>query len=168
MLDPSLMRLQYEIFNTSIEQLAADSKIPVSIVQKEATAGNWKQLWPAQAQEQHSQEYLDSLTDDERGELLTLESEQYIETARKRMRVYTLAKDITLAVKYLELEHKLVDTAIDLLENFEGGAAGIKQLSALYKDLTSGSSLTSLAKLTLGVDEDGMPSVIIRDLTGQK
>jgi len=168
MLDPSLMKLQYEIFNTSIEQLAADSRMPVSLIQKAATEGKWKQLWPEQAKADVDQDLLDSLSDDERAELLALESDQYIENARKRLRVYTLAKDIFLATKYLELEHKILDTANDMLDNFDGGAAGIKQLSALYKDLTSGSSMTNLAKMSIGVDEDGMPSVIIRDLTGQK
>ena len=95
---------------------------------------------------------------------MTAQADAFNERARKRLQVYSLAKEIYLSQKYLKLESALIDKAHDILENSgELGPFGIKQLSALYKDMLSKSAS---ATVTAGMDESGMPTVTYRDLTG--
>jgi len=165
MLDLELMRLQYEILNKSIAQIASDEETSATLLQREATELGWKQFWPDPPQKPYEE------TDDV-DEIMSLESEQYIDRARKRLKVYSLAKEVLMAQRYLALECKIVKTASDILDNFEsnglGSSQAIKQLSALFKDMTAGSNLANLASMTLGTDDNGLPTVTIRDLSGHR
>jgi len=168
MINLSLLRLQYEILNKSLEQIANETGLPLSAIKVDATQGNWKQMWPDTTQSSTSQIDRDSLSSAEMQELYALEQEQFTDRSKKRLQLYSLAKDMFLATKYLELEYLLIDRACKALEDVDPGAAGIRQLAAVYKDLTAGTTLSALTKFSLEVDDSGMPSVIIRDLTGSK
>lgn len=161
MLDISLMRLQYEILNVPVEQLAQESGISVKMIRSEIERGGWKQLWPS-----------DSVpiapTDDEGSLLSAFETETnaFIENNRRRLKAYSLAKELMLVSRYLELEVAIIDKANDLVSRLEK-ASEVKLLAALYKDLTSNSNLANLATMALAKDENGLPTLILRDLSGQ-
>jgi hypothetical protein len=163
-----IFRLQYEILNKTLAELAAGASIPMSILQKEARDQRWKQLWPAIPKTEP--ELGTSLTYEDRQEQLALEADQYIEETNKRMRVYNLAKDIYLATKYLALEVKIIDTASAILDEVSQDIdpRNLKLLSALYKEMTSGTSLSSMAKNIAELDETGLAQVIFRDFSGAK
>ena len=170
MLDLALLKLQYEILNVPLEQIDAAAGLPIGAMAYEAKRLGWKQLWP----DQPSLATPASLTNqDDANEALALESEQFIDNARKRLRVYTLAKEILLAQRYLELECGIIRCAKNILENAEVDpscmpASAIKQMSAMLKDLQYGSNLANLASMSIAQDENGLPQVIIRDLSGQR
>lgn len=150
MIDFQLLQLQYEILNTPVSELAANTGVSERMMQDEITKLDWKQRWP----------------DPEGAET----QEDYIELSRKRLKVYSLAKDILLAQKYLELEVSIIKAANDIVESTSNSITpqSLKQLSALYKDMTSGTSLANLATMTLSTDESGIPMVIVRDVSGTK
>lgn len=179
--DIAIMRLQYEILNTPLAQISVEANLPPSLVEKEALTQGWKQLWPDEPILLAPPEDLlpTTLTDLEqasaRADALSLEIEQYLDKSRKRLKVYTLAKETLLAHRYLALEVSLLSTAKDMLDNALNGEPhermtpqALKQLSALYKDLSSESSLSKIAGLSIATDDSGMPTVIIKDLSGSK
>jgi hypothetical protein len=165
MIDTELLRLQYEILNFSVADLAKQTGMPESIIQKEVDSQNWKQWWPT---DKHFAEANpeDELED---SEVFALQSEQYIDTAKRRLAVYTLAKEIHLAQKYLALESSLVDKAKDIVDEIKSSdAEAAAKMSRLFKDMTTKNPLASLQSIQFGEDEGGIPTVIVRDLTGRK
>lgn len=171
--DTHIARLQYEILNVPLSQLASDANIPVGLLEQEAKASNWKQWWPEEdtvvwleKQRKIALESEEAHTANSEEEMLSQQSEEYIERTRKRLQVYSLAKEIYLAQKYLKLEAALIKKAHDILEECQTiDPAGIKQLSALYKDMVSKSPMSTL--LSVSADESGIPNLIIRDLSGR-
>ena len=168
MINLSLLRLQYEVLNKSFEQIASETGLPVSAIKVDAAQQNWKQLWPDPPQTAATTLDTSSLSPEELQEYYALQQEQYTDNTKKRLKLYTLAKDMFLATKYLELESLLIEKACDALNSIDPGAAGIRQLASVYKDLTAGTTLSALTKFSLEIDDSGIPTVIIRDLTGQK
>jgi hypothetical protein len=160
--DVAILRLQYEILNTPLDQIAAEQNLPVSVLKREAENGNWRVLWPDIPFAPHDP---DDPTDQ-----MTLESEQYMDIARKRLKVYSLAKDMLLAHRYLALECSLIEAAQTILDSVDTSnidAKNIRLLASLYKDMTSGSNLSALASMTLTTDENGIPTVVVRDMSGR-
>lgn len=176
MLDLALLKLQYEILNVPLEQIDDAAGLPRGAMAMEAKRLGWKQIWPDTNGCERSElpaELPAELTQDERNEALALESEQYVDNAKKRLKVYSLAKEILLAQRYLELECGIISCAKTILQNAESqpdsmNAASIKQMSAMLKDLQHGSNLSNLASMSLAVDDSGLPTVIVRDLSGQR
>lgn len=167
-MDVNLMRMQYEILNVSFGQLAELSDLPASMIKEEAERAGWKQLWPEESAVVSPEH--DDAGNEVPVDYFAASTDAYIESSRRRLKVYSLAKDIFLATKYFELESALINTAIDALEALQSQglkAQDIKFLSAMYKDLTSGSNLANLAASSIGTDESGIPTLVIRDLSGQ-
>jgi len=165
MTDIALLRLQYEILNASIEQLAQESGISQKMLRMEAAAANWTQWWPNKASALAVPMPFDPHTDQEDDNPFETQTNEYIENARRRLKAYSLAKELLLAARYLDLEVSIIDKAKDLIEQVTTPNEA-KLLSALYKDLTSNSNLANLATMALGQDDSGMPTFILRDLSG--
>jgi len=167
-----LMRLQYEILNTPLSQLAAEAGVPLSILSRDAESLGWKQLWPdlptldaPESEPTTLNNMQDALS---RAEAIALETEQYLDTARTRLKVYSLAKETMLAHRYLALECGILDAARDILEDGDYTAQTLKQLSGVYKDLSSGLSMSGVSGISIGEDDNGIPTVVIKDLSGGK
>lgn len=181
-IDLPLLKLRYEVLNVSLAELADEIATPLSILEKEAALKNWTQWWPDSLPEvlapfstpvlpsdplidpsyiSDEEDYSDQLTPLEEG------SQTYIKESRIRLQVYTLAKEIYLAHKYATLESDLIDQARNIVE-VATTPQELAQLSNVFKNL--GSLLTSAAKssLAIGPNEDGVPTVILRDLTGKR
>jgi hypothetical protein len=166
--DLPVLRLQYEILNISAAQMAKETDIPESLIQETIEEEGWQQWWPEEPPVEifKKQAAQASLVDDDLSDsdLLSQQSEDYIDRSRKRLQVYQLAKEIYLATKYLQLESALIGKAHEILEQCETlDATAIKQLSALYKDMKH-HGVNSL--LQAAVDDSGLPSLIVRDLSG--
>jgi len=167
MLDIALLKLQYEILNKTAKELADDCGLPEDAIQDAVDEGKWKQWWPASIDAEIVAK--NALKVEDKDELLVLQSEQFLDRAKRRLAVYTLAKEIYLAQKYMKLESAIVDKAYSIVENIgESDTKAVKELSALYKDMTAKSPISALAALSFCEDEGGMPQVIIRDLSGTK
>ncbi|MCK9408277.1 MAG: hypothetical protein M0R68_04005 [Bacteroidetes bacterium] len=160
-IDVELLRLQYEILNVSVESLARSAGIPQDLIQREIDKGRWTVLWPDENEPK--------LVVEEDEDLFTVSTNQYIDKTRRRLQAYSYAKEILLATRYLELESNLIKKANQVLENLTTvdmtAASGLKTLSSLYRDLSKG--LSSVSSLSLGTDEEGLPTVIIKDLSGR-
>ena len=171
MLDVPLLKLQYEILNKTVDQLSEETGLPLASLQKEIDYNGWKQWWPEDEEVRLREKQATSAEDEEidASEVLALQSEMYIDRAKRRLAVYTLAKEIYLAQKYMKLESALIDKAHDVLEGIQNiDSRSIKELSALYKDMTAKSPMSALAAFTFGEDEGGVPTVIVRDLSGRQ
>lgn len=178
-MDIALMRLQYEILNTSVNYLADASGISANMIQDEIRRAGWKQLWPnepslSNPESLHkairSSSPLDpNLVSDE--DEFTTSSALIIDRAKRRLQLYSLAKETYLSSRYLDLEASILDAAvskaIEMATATNGSPADLKQLSNVYKDLTNGSSLSAAASLQFGTDESGIPTVVFKDLSGK-
>ena len=154
-MDIALIRLQYEILNTPLEVLAEMSGLSVSSLEFESREdrGNWKQLWPDQpilvdGQTPDFDEYAD----------------MYIANTKKRLKVFSLAKDVYFLAKYADIESTILDKVKDLADE----AKELKELNyaaSVFKSVMSGTNLaTVLQKME---DNDlGIPLLTIRDMSG--
>lgn len=159
MINLTQIRLQYEILNKSFESLAIDNGLPVSILKQEADEHNWKQFWP--------EPDLLLMPDVDRDERLTAQSEAFIDRSKRRLAAYNVAKEVYLAQKYFELESGILDAALTALQlDAEMRPSDIKELSALYRDLMANSIAGALSSMSFGEDDTGLPTVIIKDLSG--
>lgn len=150
----ALLKLQYEILNVSLEDIATQLHIPVSIVAADARRGNWRQLWPDEPPI-----LIENLTQEP-----TLDIEQRTELAQKRLRYYSVMKDQYLSAKYLALESVLLDSAKELLDTGELDATSVHRIAAAFKMLSSG---TTLSDYKAQVSQDsGIPTAIVRDVSG--
>lgn len=165
MIDTELLKLQYEILNLSAQDIADKTGMPLGIIQGEIDGQGWKQWWPT------TELFTTADPEDEQSEeeVFALQTEQYIDMAKRRLAVYTLAKEMHLAQKYLSLESSLVDKAQSIIEGITNGdAEAASKMSRLYKDMTSKNPMAALQSISFGEDEGGIPTVIVRDLTGRK
>lgn len=169
-MDVGLMKLQYEILNVTPQELASLSGLPIRLIEEEINTAGWKQLWPSAPSLTPASAPIEGIDDTD---TFVAETDNYIDQTRRRLKVYSLAKEIYLSTKYLELESALIEAAVNLTDLFKNAADGqmvkaqdLKFLSALYKDLTSGSNLSNLANTAIGTDDNGIPTLVIRDLSG--
>ena len=159
-----LMRLQYEILNISLADLARTAQVPIVLLEREAKQSGWKQLWPDSDEA--------ALQFEEGEDKFSIASDAYIEKTRKRLTAFSLAKETALSMKYLELESAIIDKAQEVLDNIPIGQASAsvaKVLASLYRDMSknlisAGASNNS----TLDIDGGGIPTLLVRDLSGQK
>lgn len=164
-MDVELLKLQYEILNFSAEDISKATGINLKIVENEIKEQGWKQWWPT------DKLFAEANPEDEQdeAEVFALQTEQYIDTAKRRLAVYTLAKEIHLAQKYLALESSLVKKAKEIIDEIKSGdAEAAAKMSRLYKDMTSKNPMQALQSIQFGEDEGGIPTVIVRDLSGRK
>lgn len=150
----SIMRLQYEILNKSIREISEDSGVPEGLLQERANEDGWKQWWA------------DVPNPDLKDAGLVQMADDYVETKKKRLQVFAIARELYLAPQCLRLESAILDAACSCLQeeiNLSDPAA-LRHISALYKDISSRSLLEKI--LTGSEDESGIPSLIIRNLTG--
>ena len=181
-MDIALMRLQYEILNTSVNYLADASGISADMIEEEINRAGWKQLWPnepslSNPESLHksiaSQAAASSNQTDVEDDEFTTASATIIDRARRRLQIYSLAKETYLSSRYLDLEASLLDVTLSKILELSSAAQGgysandLKQLSSVYKDLTNGSALSAAASLQFGTDESGIPTVIFKDLSGK-
>jgi ribosomal protein L16 Arg81 hydroxylase len=162
--DLNLLRLQYEILNVPLERVAASADLPLVLLQEHAVEEGWKPYWPeSDLITPPPVEGADPLSEDD---ILTSQAELYSARTRTRLQVYALAKELYMASKFAQLEASIIGKALDVVSTMTENAdpAAVRMLSSLHKDMTS--KLQSLA-ISLGADEGGMPTAIIRDLTGR-
>ena len=154
-IDVQLLKLQYEILNVSAESIAHSTGLPLEAVQDEITSKQWTRMWPDEDEP--------TLEIAEGEDQFKLSSDRYIEKTRKRLYAYSLAKEVLLATRYLELEAGLISKANECLTTIDPaiGVGAVKALSSLWKDMQkSGGAAT-----TFNADDLGLPTVVIKDLS---
>ena len=158
-----LMRLQYEILNVPIAEIALAANLPVDMLQAEAESQNWRQLWP--------DENVD-IAIEEGGDQFSVAADSYIENAKKRLQAFSLAKERILSRKYFEIESSLLDKIQSTLDNMPVGqapAATVKALGSLFKEMSK--TMLSAGALNTSVfntEGSALPMLLVRDLSGQK
>jgi len=161
LVDLSSLRLQYEILNRSLESLASELNIPLLAIEQEASNNKWVQWFPG-----------GDLVVDPASNLsvedMEEECEEFVTKSKQRLAIYNIAKELLLAQKYLALEVKIIDEANNILDSSELDAKTIKALSSLYVDMTKTSVSNALASMSFGMDDSGLPTVIVKDLSGRK
>ncbi len=156
-IDIELLRLQYEILGATAGDLARSTNMPVDLIQREIEKHGWKPLWP-------DDDAPLALEEDE--DLFTVTSNNYIDKTRKRLQAYALAKEVLLASRYLELESNIVKKACEAISLLDPAlVSSIKTLSSIFKDLAKDG--VGKTALSVGTDEAGLPTVIIKDLSGR-
>lgn len=160
MIDVQLLQLQYEILNVSIESLARSADLPVALLEREVEKAKWTRLWPDEDEP--------TVEIAEGEDAFTISSDRYIEKLRKRLTAYSLAKEILLTSRYLALEAGIIDKANEALLSIDSTTtSGIKALSSVFRDMSKGMSAGSLS-LQQSLDDKGLPTVIIKDLSGRE
>ncbi len=164
--DIYLMRLRFEILNVSLEDIASDNPpLTADILGNEATKNGWKQWWPT-THDLRSAISLDDGSPDPYDEATLLEegADLYIKEARIRLQVFNLAKDLHLAHKYAAFESALINKAHSLVDQCTEPTE-VRQLTMSLKDLPGKMAAAGLA---ISQGDDGVPTVIIRDLSGTR
>ena len=160
MLDIQLLQLQYEILNVSMPSLAASADLPIQLLEREAIRLGWVRLWPDE------DEPLVEIAEGE--DVFTVSSDRYIEKLRKRLTAYTLAKEVLLTTRYLALEAGIIDKANEAVHLVDPTTtSGIKALSSVFRDMSKGLHAGALS-LQQSIDDKGLPTVIIKDLSGRE
>lgn len=169
MVDLYICKLRYEILNVSLLDIAQSESLTPKSIETEAKNNNWTQWWPSsdelQASFSPSQPSDGDHEDYGFDELSPLEegSSVYVKEAKIRLQVFNLAKDVHLAHKYAAFESALVDKALSLVEQCQD-PSDVRQLTMTLKDLPGKMAAAGLA---ISAGDDGIPTVIIRDLSGR-
>lgn len=158
MIDVALLRLEYEYLGTPLDTIARNNNISPSDLENEATKFNWRAcLIP-----------LPVLSTAPEPEDIVSYNELYQEAISLRMKMFNLAKDMYLANKYAQVELTLLDNVKSSLAASDITAKDLKSLSDIYTSMLKGTSLAQIAQISFTQDENGVPTAIIRDLSGQK
>ena len=184
-MDITLMRLQYEILNVPVSQLADMSGISESMIQDEINRAGWQPLWPNEpsiANLESIHAYLgtsstpslpapSSNQDQVEDDFFMTSSAEIIERSKRRLQLYVLAKETLLAQKYLDLENGIIDAARVLATSraMENGGelkpSDVKELSLVFKNMGASAVFGSSASFSFAQDESGLPTLIYKDLS---
>lgn len=162
-MDLDLLRLQYEILNIPLAVIAKRTDLPLYLLEKEAADAGWKVLWPGEDEA--------PLEFEEGEDRFSIAADAYIERAKKRLIVFSLAKEALLSSRYLELEYSILNKAQAMLDTMEGPAisvTAIRSLASLYKDMSKVNISAGANNATAEIDGTAVPTLIVRDLSGQK
>jgi len=171
MIDTQLLRLRHEILNVPLETIAEEIKVPLSILEKEARG--WQQWWPDSLFSISSSSSGLTVTPnqevdyyEDESDLSPLEegADLYMKEYRIRLQVYTLAKEVYFAHRYASIEAALLDQ-IGNMAPVAVAPQDVKHLVASLKDLPS--KVASAAGIKLGMSDDGIPTLIVKDLSGR-
>lgn len=169
-MDIQLVRLQYEILNTSIEVLANSTGLSKASIEFEAKRSGWVQLWPdlppvTLAPKATSRGTLEAELINE-GTSVNSEIDDVIKTTQKRLQYFSLAKDAYLSIKYARAEAALLDKVYDLIEEC-ATIDSVVYATKAFKSLVDGTSLpSSRTKALIHDDEGGLPVFTMRDMSG--
>lgn len=179
MVDMYLLRLQYSILNRPLAEIAAEIPVPLHILEIEVTRDNWIQWWPDSSSFLQVSSSPQPVTTDDINPidesldpptlLTTLEegAQIYTQEAKIRLQVFQMAKELYFSHKYASLEASLITKANIIIDNAVD-VTNLKALSTIFKDMTANSlARGGSSSYQLGVDDSGMPTVIIRDLSGR-
>lgn len=174
--ESTLMRIQYEILNATPKELSVEYSVPLSVIMSEIANGGWVQKWPdlpsimAEAVNANNDDTDESSMLMSADEAVSADMQQYIDMTRKRLQVFSLVKAKCLATHYMKLEMSLINTAQQMIDtlSYQMGPQAIKQLSALYKDMTSGASLANMLTSSSADDDTGLPLMLVKDLSGNR
>ncbi len=161
------IRLQYELFNLSVKECADLAELTEDMIQVRINRDKWLRLFPnidfSGVNINKLISGTEELTDEDNS--FALEIEQFTEFCNKVMQVYNLRKTQLLQAMYAELEAKIVEKAIDALNDYDTDIRGISSLAKCYKDLTN--DIHQLLSKSLVIEgSNGVPSLIIKDLSG--
>ncbi len=160
-IDLQHLRMQFEILNKSIAQIAADANTIEKGIQDIATKENWQRWFPEPDLEiDHTMTV--PLTSDQMEEM----ADEFTKRTSLRLKMYNIVKDILLAQKYLALETRIIDEANNLLDVGDLAPRDVKALSALYAEMTKTSIRDALASFSFGDDGSGLPTVIFKNMAG--
>ena len=159
-------KLDFEILNIPISNIANSMGLTEAMVQQEAKAKNWRQWFPID-EDKENEFQLDEDADLHEGDnVFELRANNFTSEGRKRLQVYQVAKQMHLMGQYTRLEASLIEKANEAINLVDPEHVGdIQTLSGVLQSLTK--DLNQLQQsLTLGTDADsGLPQLIIRDLS---
>ncbi len=165
-------KLTYEILNVSIAEIADIMGLTTGMVQDIADAQNWTRWFTDDIDSasdfnsstsilKHEEELLEG------EDLFTVRADQFLDKNRKRLQVFNMAKEIALAEHYAEFEVSIISKAREAIDDLEvKNVSDLKNLSSIYKDLAKSLQGVNNA-VSFTQDEGGLPTVIIRDLSGK-
>jgi len=184
LIDIPLLKLRYEILNVTLEELASDVDVPTQILEAEATRKSWVQWWPYPdpstavappttpevATNSHLSDAVVAGVDDDTDDTdddseLEIGSQAFLHDTALRLQVFNMAKEVYLSHKYAGLESALIDRAREATNGMSIAPQDLKHLSSIFKDLAS--NMSTGKSLSIGTTDDGLPTVIIRDLRGR-
>lgn len=157
-------KISYEILNTPIEELADGLGMSTNMLQSVINNRGWVRQFPddevLDADSQETQEILEG------EDIFTVQADQFLDKSRKRLQLFNMAKSLALAERYAKLESAIIDKATRAVEAVEVSevpsiAALANAFKALAKDLNGAANAISFAQ-----DQQGLPTVIMRDLSG--
>ena len=160
-------KLSYEILNTPIEELADNLGLSPNMLQDVIDKHGWVRRFPESNAIPLSPGYAPEGEEVLEGEdIFTVKADQFIDFTKKRLQLFNIAKTLALTESYARLEFSLIDKVqksvdeIPVVDN-----TGISKLAAAFRTLVKDlSGLTSAVSFVQ--DESGLPTVILRDLSG--
>lgn len=170
-MDIHLVRLQYELLNTPLETLAESSGATLASLEFEAKRSGWTQKWPELPSINRAHHSKSSSGQSLEQELLSEgvsiddEIENLITTNQKRLRAFTIAKDLYLAARYAQLENDIILRIVDVVSECTT-VESLKFASSAYKNLIDSTNIQALQKQSNKFEDTGIPVFTIRDMSG--
>lgn len=162
MIDIATLKMQYEILNKPIEEIARESGLQTRSIQQEAERDKWVQWFPepdltVDPSKKHDTEAMQEI------------SEDFTARTKHRLAIYNIAKDLLLAQRYFMLEMKIIDKANNILEIQEDSLSPseIKTLSSLYSEMSKQTITRVMQSVSLTQDDNGIPTVIVKNLSNK-
>lgn len=125
--DWELIKLQYEMFGSSLEEISADTAIPMARLEYAAAEGNWRQTTLPVVK-----------TDVQKiASLPTAEArENLLEEINERIGLQNIVKTSALAPQYASAEARILRKAVELIQSIADEANGPAKLKILTDVIT--------------------------------
>lgn len=164
-IDYVVPRLCYEILNISLEDIAERLGLTLGMVQNIAERQRWTPWYPEEL-EQQSISLVDELELDDHEDPFTIKVDQFLDSTKKRLSVFNMAKELALVEQYAALEVSLIQKARTAIENIDPtDIRSLKDATTIYRDLAKNMA-SAVGAVSFAQDDNGLPTVVIRDLSG--
>jgi hypothetical protein len=141
-MDEAILRMRYEILGQSFDEIASGEEYSSDFLEKFAEQHGWRRVFDPVRPEQGNEE-------------------EFIEESRKRLEVYEAAKGLYFAGKYAAVEGHILGR---LSSSFAMESMSPNELRTLTATLNA---LQGPAKKKTDQDDDGVPTVILKDFRGE-
>jgi len=168
MRNAALIRIQYEILGIPLDTLADEYEVNVDIIRAQADREGWHLWWPNEPiLDIPKMDFSNDITQIEAtdADIVIQQSDEIIKRANKRLEVYAALKDFLMVALITRLESALINKTLEMVENVQVDANGMKSLANVYKDLCSKSLVKNLQNLA---QDSGLATVIFQNMAGKK
>lgn len=161
-IDYELLKVRYELFGDSVETLALSINTPPDMLQQEIERRGWTPSNLIACAEPSTN--ATKPTD------LASFAATFTETAKSKLTVLSLARQLAFADDYARIERKLLEMLFQNIKEYGEHPKILKELAGVFKDLTANSVTANIGKALQETDDKGGNLIvqIMNEIKGEK